>query len=93
MIAEGRLEKIITFIGWLINTRRFIIALPPDKWIAWSADIRPLNDKRTVTYKESSTLISKLNHICFIIPDARYFMNNLQKMEALAQRKKKVKFS
>ena len=49
--------------------------------------------RRRVDYKELRSLIGKLNHVCFIIPDAKHFMNNLRRMEYLARFKKKVKLS
>ena len=93
MIAEGGLKEIITFLGWKVNTRLFNISLTPEKATAWSNEVKALIDKRTVTAKELSQLIGKLNHVCFIIPDARHFMNNLRKMEKLATYKHKVKLS
>ena len=40
MMAEGGLSEIITFLGWLIDTRSFTIALSIEKWVAWSQSIR-----------------------------------------------------
>ena len=34
-----------------------------------------------------------VSHICFIIPDARHFMNNLRKLEQRAKKIKKVKLT
>ena len=90
MKAEGGLAELITYLGWLIDTRRFIVALPIDKWVAWSANIREIKAKRTVSYQEISTLIGRLNHVCFIIPDARHFMSNLRRMEKIAKYNLKV---
>ena len=93
--AEGTLVELIIFLGWLIDTRRFTIALPIDKWKAWRSNIIILRDKRIVSYSELSSLIGRLNHVCFIIPDARHFMNNLRRMESIAKRNRgrKVKLS
>jgi len=93
LLAEGGLKEIITFLGWLIDTRSFTIALPIDKWVAWSNSIREMKAKKTVIYEDLSTLIGKLNHVCYIIPDARHFMNNLRKMESIARRRPKVKLT
>ena len=93
LLAKGGLKEIIIFLGWLIDTRHFTIALPIDKWVAWSNSIRDLKVKKFATYGDLSTLIGKLNHVCFIIPDAKYFMNNLRKMESLARRRSKVKLT
>jgi hypothetical protein len=50
-------------------------------------------EKKTLTLEELSSLIGKLNHVCYIIPDARHFMNNLRQMERLARRIGKVKLT
>ena len=93
MMAEGGLAEVITYLGWLIDTRRFIIALPLDKWTAWSAQIRDIKSKGAVSHHELSSLIGRLNHACFVIPDARHFMGNLRRMETIASRTKFVKLS
>ena len=94
MLAEGGLKETVTFLGWFINTRRLTIALPREKSAAWSSDIRDMMKRRKqVKHKQLQSLNGKLNHMCFIIPDARHFMNNLRKMEYLARFKPKIKLS
>ena len=82
MIAEGGLKETITFLGWFINTRTMKISLPEEKYIAWSTNVRQLRLRKKASYQELATLIGKLNHLCFIIPDARHFMNNLCRTES-----------
>ena len=82
MIAEGGLKEVITltFLGWRINIRLFNIALPREKVTAWTAEIKAMQkNRKRDTLKDLPILIGKLNHVCFIIPDARNFMNNLKK--------------
>ena len=94
MLAEGGLREVITFLGWFINTRSLTIALPPEKSSAWSNEIRAMmKHRKAVKHKDLQSLNGKLNHVCFIIPDAKHFMNNLRRMEYLARFKKKVKLS
>ena len=84
----------MTFLGWRINTRLFNTALPSEKAPAWTAKINATQkNRKRVTYKDLQTLIDKFNRVCFIIPDTRHIMNNLQGMEILAKFKKKVKLS
>jgi hypothetical protein len=52
-----------------------------------------MKKRKGVKRKELQRLIGKLNHVCFIIPDAKHFMNNLRRMECLAKFKGKVKLS
>eukprot|EP00957_Ditylum_brightwellii_P020137 1518416-Ditylum_brightwellii.AAC.1 len=35
LASEGTLRKILKYIGWVINTRAFTIALPQDKAAEW----------------------------------------------------------
>ena len=94
MMAEGGLKETIIFLGWFINTRLFTIALQTEKVPAWFAGIRDITKRRKgIKHKELHRLIDKLNHVCFIIPDAKHFMNNLRRMEYLVRFKKKVKLS
>ena len=93
MLAEGGLSEVITFLGWLIDTRRFIVAIPIDKWKAWTAQIKLFQQQKRVKYDDISQLIGRLNHVCFIIPDARHFMANLRKMESIARNKGWVNLS
>ena len=50
-------------------------------------------NRKKVKAKDLQTHIGKLNHVCFVIPDARHFMNNLCKMEKLARFRQKVNLS
>jgi hypothetical protein len=75
MLAEGGLRETIMFLGLFIKTRRLTIALPPEKSSAWSNEIRDMMSKRkAVKHKDLQSLNGKLNHVCFITPDAKHFM-------------------
>ena len=94
MIAEGGLKETITFLGWFINTHLLTIALTHKKATTWVAEIKTMQkNRKKVKAKDLQTLTGKLNHVCFVIPDARHFMNYLRKMEKLARFRKKVKLS
>ena len=75
----------------MVDTRRFIIAIPIENWKAWPHGISEAITKLKATYKELSTLIGKLIHTCFIIPDARHFMRNLPKSKSIARKKGRAK--
>ena len=94
LLAEGGLEERITFLGWLINTRLLTIALTPEKATAWKTEVETMiAHRKAVKLRDIQRLLGRLNHVCFIIPNAKHFMNNLRKMEYLAKFKKKVKLS
>jgi hypothetical protein len=79
LIAEGRPEEIQIVLGWRINTRLLEISLPDDKYLAWSGDLRRLRASRQCPAKELETLIGRLNHTAYIIPNARHFMSRIRK--------------
>ena len=78
MIAEGTPSEVLTILGWSIDTRRMLISLPPDKVKAWSTDIKKNISAQAVTKQDLESLIGRLNHIGFIIPLARHFLNRLR---------------
>ena len=84
--AEGGMAEQIIYLGWLINTRAFTIGLPNDKAIAWSNAIRTiLKSKSRISHPEMETLIGRINHVGFIIPQARHFINRIRKDERRAE--------
>lgn len=84
--AEGTLRELITFLGWYINSRAFTICLPKEKASAWTASIHTLLNGVSVCHEDASTLIGRLNHVAFIIPSARHFLNRLRRLEYIADR-------
>ena len=81
MLAEGGLFEIVTFLGWVINTRLLTVALPEDKYIAYSKQIRDCLEAERISGEKLKTLIGRLNHVCFVIPDARHFMSRLRHLQ------------
>ena len=79
--AEGLLAEVIIFLGWEINSRTFEIALQEDKYKARSAHITKMERAKSMSYEQISKLIGRLNHIAFIIPATRHFMNRLRRIE------------
>ena len=76
--AEGTLRETIVFLGWFIDTRKFIICLPNEKATAWIKSIVELINKDEANYGELATLVGRLNHVAFIIPSARHFLNRIR---------------
>ena len=72
-------QKVV--LGWLLCTRRFRILLPQEKAIYWTMEIDTLLQSNTrIHSKNLEKLVGKLNHLAFIIPHARYFLNRLRFM-------------
>jgi LysM repeat protein len=91
--AEAFLTEVMDFLGWEIDTRRFTVALPNDKHTIWSNQIKEMLTSIKAPYKELASLIGRLNHVAFIIPSARHFMNRLRKLETKAAKFGSVKIT
>ena len=76
--GEGQPSEIKTMLGWIINTRKMKVYLPKDKALAWSKDISNILKTNRVAHKELESTIGRLNHIGYILPTGRYFLNRLR---------------
>ena len=83
--AEGGLEEIKTFLGWVYNTRTLRISLPDHKFKAWSKDLESLLSSKTTTASSLESTIGRLNHVGYLIPTARHFLSRLRKLQKKAQ--------
>ena len=79
LLAEGRPEEVQIVLGWRLNTRLLEVSLPDDKYLAWSADVRKLREAGNCLTKELDTLVGRLNHTAYIIPNARHFMSRIRR--------------
>jgi hypothetical protein len=48
--AEGAPAEIQIVLGWEMNTRRLLIGLPNDKFVAWIGDITDTLTQRQITF-------------------------------------------
>ena len=87
MEAEGGLREILTILGWIINTRKLLISLPENKFIAWCAQIREILKDGKVSAEDLHTLIGRLNHAAFVIPMARHFLSRIRHLHDRASSK------
>jgi hypothetical protein len=76
--AEGTPAEEQIVLGWLLDTRRLLILLPFDKYEAWSSDLQTILLDKRVTYGELESTLGRLNHVGYIIPLARHFLNKLR---------------
>ena len=92
--AEGGLVESITFLGWTIDTRKFTISLPAEKAKAWSSSIESLiSYTNKVAHQTLATLVGRLNHVAFIIPQARHFINRIRRDELRAATHRAVRLT
>ena len=73
--GEGQPSEIKVMLGWTINTRQMRVYLPSDKAIAWSSDISKILTSNRIAHKDLESTICRLNHIGYILPMGRYFLN------------------
>jgi hypothetical protein len=76
--AEGSPAELQIVLGWLLNSRLLMILLPTDKFEAWSADLRAIVAASKGTYGELESTLGRLNHVAYVIPLARHFLNKLR---------------
>ena len=91
LVAEAGLVERLIILGWLIDSRAFTIALPTDKFRAWSEQIKEVRAAKWVNYETIAQLLGRLNHVAFIIPAARHFTNRLRRLEFIANKKRRAK--
>jgi hypothetical protein len=78
LIAEGTPAEVQTVLGWLLDTHRLQIQLPVDKFIAWTTDIATILESSRCTFGALESTTGRLNHVSFVIPLARHFLNRLR---------------
>jgi hypothetical protein len=77
LIAEGAPEEIQVVLGWELDCRRLLAALPSDKFDAWTTAILAIIKPEHCSRQDLETIIGRLNHVSFIIPLARHFLSRL----------------
>ena len=79
--AEGTPRESQIVLGWLVDTRSFKIYLPVDKAVHWTAELQNmLKDNYRITTKEIESTIGRLNHVGYIMPHGRFFLNRLRRL-------------
>lgn len=91
MNAEGRLREHMIFQGWKIDSRELVISLPEEKVRAWTMAINNTLTKLSINFEDSQTLVGRLNHVGYIIPTARHFLNRIRRLEYTADKRGNTK--
>lgn len=71
--AESRMEAIKTVLGWIINTRSLSIALPLDKYLKWTSQVKEILNSTRVNSKQ----LEILNHVAAIQNMICHFLGRL----------------
>ena len=84
--GEGTPSERRRVLGWILCTRTLRVYLPPEKAIYWIQQINTILSMDKIKKKDLESLIGKLNHVGFILPHSRYFLNRLRHLFFLAQK-------
>ena len=90
LAAEGSPAESQIVLGWQLDTRCMTIALPDDKFKAWSADIDAIRTKGKCTFQELDQLVGRLNHASYVIMVTRHFLSRLIDLLTPRQHQNKV---
>jgi hypothetical protein len=77
--AEGGAKECQIILGWEIDTRRLLIKLPIEKYIAWSTDLTHFYDTKQAKHAALELMIGRLNTCIGIIPLSRFFLGDLRR--------------
>jgi hypothetical protein len=78
LLAEGAPAETQIILGWTKNTRKLVISLPKDKFDAWTAELNKIVKARRTTFGALETTVGRLNHVAYVNPLARHFLNRLR---------------
>jgi hypothetical protein len=77
LIAKGSPAETQKILGWILKTRRLLISLPNDKLDTWKEELQKMITSKRTTFGELKTTVGRLNHVAYVIPLARHFLNRL----------------
>ena len=78
LAAEGSPAEVQTVLGWNVDTRRLIISLPDDKFLAWNGELTTITNEKGGSFHAVDSMVGRLNHASFVLPMARHFMGRLR---------------
>ena len=81
LLGEGTPTETKMILGWLVNSRTHRVHLPKEKYIDSSTQLDDLiNTENRIQPKTIESMIGKLNHVAYLLPHTRYFLNNMRKL-------------
>ena len=89
--AEGRPTEVLVVLGWVMDTRKLLFSLPPDKSRAWVEDLRAMRSRGHTTIEALEQMVGRLNHASYLIPLSRHFLNRLRWRIPNGKRRKHLK--
>ena len=78
LFAEGALGEQKIILGWFFDFRRLTVALPENKFAAWSENIPSTLLAGKTTPHEPEQLIGRLGHLSTVVPMVHHFLSRLR---------------
>jgi hypothetical protein len=76
--AEGTPIELQRILGWMLDTRKLLLSLPSDKYIAWLREVTAFIKARYISWSNCESLIGKLDHSILGMPLARFFLRRIR---------------
>ena len=70
-IAEGQEEELKTILGWMIDTRQFLVSLPQDKYDKYLLQVQEILRLGKVGDANLQCLIGRLERTEYAVPNAK----------------------
>ncbi len=93
LIAETGLTKQKSILGWLLDFCLMTIALPDNKFHAYSKAIFEMMDRGWTSKGELETIIGRWVHLGQIIPTIHHFLSRLRFLKQQAENRRQIKIN
>ena len=90
LFAEGGLDEQKIILGWFFDFRRLMVALPENKFVAWSDSIKNMLTSDTSTPHKLEQLIGRMGHIGSILPTIYHFLSRLRDLHFRSRNRRKI---
>ena len=78
LLAEASPREVQIVLGWLIDARRLLLALPEDKFIVWNQDLVEVLKSSSITREVLESMIGRLTHASYVVPLSRHFLQRFR---------------
>ncbi len=88
-------SKVMTVLGWTLDTRQLTIHLPHEKYVIWKRDIDKIlaKEKKPVELKKLESIVGQLQHMATVIPPPKHFMSCLYGAQTRVKRTRYTRLS
>ena len=76
--AEGTPSEMMIVLGWWLDTRRLLLRLPNDKFVAYSKEVEEILDAGKINGKDLEHIIGVFVHTSYAVPLSRHFLDNFR---------------